>query len=59
MEVDDEDPLAKKLNYDGIYGLAVCMDCSYALPLEWIEKHFKEVHKLSVVSLCFGKGLLS
>jgi len=55
VKIDDEDPIAKKLKYDGIYGLAICTDCTYALPLEWIENHFKDVHKLPVTDLFFGK----
>jgi hypothetical protein len=46
--MDDEDELAKYLKYDGGYDLAVCIDCGHGLPLEWIAKHFKDVHKLAV-----------
>jgi uncharacterized protein YlaI len=55
VQVDNEDPLAKKLRYDGIFNLAVCTDCSYALPSEWIEKHFKDVHNIPVIGSFFSK----
>jgi hypothetical protein len=48
VDVDEEDSLVQYLRYDGEYNLAVCIECEYALPLEWIAPHFKKVHKLSV-----------
>jgi hypothetical protein len=48
VDVDTEDELVKSLKYDGFYNLAVCVSCRHGLPLEWITKHFKDVHKLSV-----------
>jgi hypothetical protein len=49
VDVDEEDLLVQYLRYDGEYNLAVCIQCKYALPSEWIAPHFKgTVHKLSV-----------
>jgi hypothetical protein len=48
VEVDEEDVLVKHLQYDGDCSLAVCIECKYALPLEWIKKHFKDNHKVKV-----------
>jgi hypothetical protein len=48
VTIGDEDPLREFLKYDGIYDLAVCLDCGHGLPLEWIVKHFKDVHKIIV-----------
>jgi hypothetical protein len=50
VAADDEDQLAKFLKYDGMYNLAVCIECGYGLPLEWIGKHFKDIHSLAVPS---------
>ena len=50
VEVDEEDLLVQYLRYDGNYDLAVCIECEYGLPLEWIAPHFKNIHKLSVVN---------
>jgi len=47
--VDLEDALVEYLRYDGNHNLAVCIQCGYALPLEWIAKHFKDIHMLSVL----------
>ena len=47
VDLDDEDALVRDLQYDSLYDLAVCISCGYALPLEWIAKHFKEIHKLN------------
>lgn len=51
MDLDDDDDITKYLKYDGTYNLAVCIGCGHGLPLEWIRKHFKDVHKLAVHSL--------
>jgi hypothetical protein len=48
VQVNEEDILVKSLRYDGEYNLAVCIDCEYALPLEWIKKHFVDRHKVKV-----------
>ena len=48
MDVDEEDVLVKCLRFDGDYNLAVCIECEYALPLEWIQKHFNDKHKVKV-----------
>ena len=51
MEVDEEDTLVKCLRFDGEYNLAVCIECEYALPSEWIAPHFKgTIHKLLVLN---------
>jgi hypothetical protein len=51
VDLDDEDELIKSLKFDGAYNLAICIDCGYGLPLEWIETHFKDIHKLTVYSM--------
>ena len=48
VEVDELDLLGQYLRYDGEYNLAICVECKYGLPLEWIHKHFKKVHKVKV-----------
>jgi len=48
VNVDDEDLLVQSLRYDGDYNLAVCIECKYALPLEWIRKHFNDKHNVKV-----------
>jgi hypothetical protein len=48
VDVDEEDLLVQYLRYDGEYNLAVCIECKYALPLEWIHNHFKKSHKIKV-----------
>jgi hypothetical protein len=49
VDLDEENDLVKYLKYDSAYNLAVCIDCGYGLPLEWIAKHFKDVHKVKVM----------
>ena len=39
VDVDEEDLLVQYLRYDGDYNLAVCIECEYALPQEWIAPH--------------------
>jgi hypothetical protein len=51
VDLDDENEIIKQLKYDGEYNLAVCVDCGHGLPLEWIGKHFKDIHKLAVHSI--------
>lgn len=57
VNVDEEDSLVQSLRYDGEYNLAVCIECKYALPLEWIRKHFSDKHNVkvyeSIVSLIY------
>ena len=36
VDLDKDDAYTEYLRYDGTYKLAVCVDCGYALPLEWI-----------------------
>ena len=48
MDIDEDDLLVQHLRYDGDYNLAVCMECEYALPLEWIRGHFNVRHKVKV-----------
>jgi hypothetical protein len=48
VDVDEEDLLVEYLRYDGNYNLAVCIECNYALPSEWIHNHFKDSHKVKV-----------
>jgi hypothetical protein len=48
---DDGNDLVQYLRYDGSYNLAVCVKCEYSLPMEWIEKHFKDHHKIKVTLL--------
>jgi hypothetical protein len=48
VDVDEEDLLVQYLRYDGNYNLAVCIECKYALPFEWIHGHFKKSHKVKV-----------
>ena len=48
--MDLEDALVEHLRYDGNHNLAVCIACEYALPMEWIEPHFKKIHKLLVMN---------
>jgi len=50
VDIDKEDLLVQYVKYDGEYNLAVCTKCEYGLPQEWIEPHFKNVHKLSVLN---------
>jgi hypothetical protein len=47
-EAEEENALVKHLQYDRAFNLAVCMDCGYALPREWIRMHFSGNHKVSV-----------
>jgi hypothetical protein len=47
--INNEDPLIDILRYDSTYQLAICVGCEFALPLEWITKHFKDTHKLMVL----------
>jgi len=42
VDVDEEDLLVQYLRYDGDYNLAVCIECEYALPLEWICTTFQK-----------------
>jgi hypothetical protein len=51
VAVDDEDQFVKFLRHDGIYNVAVCIECGHGLPLEWIGKHFKDIHSLVVPSV--------
>ena len=55
MEIDEEDEIVENLRYDSDYNLAVCLGCQYALPLEWINKHFKNNHKVKVYDELFVK----
>jgi hypothetical protein len=55
VQVEAEDVLVENLRYDGDYNLAVCIECEYALPLEWIKKHFKDGHKVKVWHELFSK----
>ena len=48
--LDEGDDLVQYLRYDGSYNLAVCVKCEYGLPMEWIEKHFKDHHGIKVTS---------
>ena len=48
VDFDEEDTLVRYLRYDGDYNLAVCIECEYALPLEWIHKHFNDKHNVKV-----------
>jgi len=48
VDIDEEDLLVQYLKYDGEYNLAICIECRYALPLEWIHNHFKKSHKVKV-----------
>lgn len=48
VNIDEEDSLVEFLAYDETYNLAICIKCQYALPLEWICKHFKDSHKVKV-----------
>ena len=46
--LDCENDLVEYLRYDGMHNLAVCMKCEFALPMEWVQKHFKDHHKILV-----------
>ena len=48
VDVDDEYLVGQYLRYDGDHNLAVCIECEYALPMEWIHKHFNVKHKVKV-----------
>ena len=48
VDVEEEDLLIQYLRYDGDYNLAICIECEYALPLEWIRKHFQDKHNIKV-----------
>jgi len=48
VSVDRENDLVENLRYDGMHNLAVCMKCEFALPMEWVQKHFKDHHKIMV-----------
>jgi len=48
VDVNELDLLGQYLRYDGEYNLAICVECKYALPLEWIHNHFKKSHKVKV-----------
>ena len=48
VAVDHENDLVENLRYDGMHNLAVCMKCEFALPMEWVQKHFKDHHKILV-----------
>jgi len=48
VDVDEQGLLVQYLKYDSDYNLAVCIECKYALPLEWIHNHFKKSHKVKV-----------
>ena len=50
VDIDEEDLLVQYLRYDGEYNSAICIECEYALPREWIAPHFKRIHKLLVLS---------
>ena len=49
VAVDRENDLMENLHYDGIHQLAVCIKCEFALPTEWVQKHFKDHHKITVL----------
>lgn len=49
VAVDRENELVENLRYDGIHHLAVCVKCEFALPIEWVQKHFKDHHKIVVI----------
>jgi len=51
VDVDELDLLGQYLRYDGQYNLAICVECKYGLPLEWIHNHFKKVHKVKVYAM--------
>jgi hypothetical protein len=53
VDVDEQDLLGQYLRYDGDHNLAVCVECKYALPLEWIHNHFKKNHKVKVYNYGF------
>jgi len=48
VHLDYNNVLVEHLHYDGIYQVAVCDKCKYALPKEWIKGHFKDVHQILV-----------
>jgi len=50
VSVDKEDELMNSLRYDGTYNLAVCVKCEFALPMEWVRKHFNDHHKITVIN---------
>jgi len=54
---NQEDVFVEYLRYDGEYNLAVCMDCKYALPREWIHKHFRDCHKSQGI-ITIASGLI-
>lgn len=49
VSIDKENDLMEYLRYDGIHQLAVCVKCEFALPMEWVRKHFKDHHKIAVI----------
>ena len=48
VTVNRENDLVENLRYDGLHNLAVCVKCEFALPMEWVQKHFKDHHKIIV-----------
>jgi hypothetical protein len=48
VALDIESELVEYLRYDGLHEVAVCVKCEFALPMEWIQKHFKDHHKILV-----------